>query len=104
MGKAAVTYNLENMDDCDFVKKFILETYRQKCRNYITPPLGTFTEFTTQKLRHFKMWLNATKATTFNELINLITAEEFKRLPRNIFMHVEKKGDGAFIIIISSAS
>ena len=101
-GKAALTFNnLNDVSDYDFVKKSILDAYeitsdgyRQKFRNYLKPPLHTFVEFANEKLRKLKKWLDATETKTFEQLVNLITVEEFKRrIPLNILLHVEGKGE-----------
>lgn len=42
-------------------------------------------------------WLDATRTTTFDELVNLIAEEEVqRRLPLDILMHVKEAGDGDF--------
>ena len=102
VGRAAVTYtNLDKTEDYDFVKKSILDSYcitpdgyRQKFRNYIKPPIDTFVEFFTEKHRLFKKWLEATETSTFEQLVNIVVLEEAKqKLPLNILLHVEEKGE-----------
>ena len=39
----------------------------------------TYLEFASDKLRAFKKWLQTTRVTTFDELVNLMVLEEFKR-------------------------
>ena len=101
-GKAAVTFtNLNDTSDYDFVKKSILDAYsitpdgyRQKFRDLVKTSQETFVEFFTEKLRLFKKWLEATSTTDFDQLINIVVLEEAKKkLPLNIQLHIEEKGE-----------
>ena len=68
------------------------EGYRQRFRNYLKPFHKTFTEFAAEKLRLFRKWLESENVENFDDLINLIVAEEFKRrLPQNIMMYIADK-------------
>ncbi|XP_064111147.1 uncharacterized protein LOC135218637 [Macrobrachium nipponense] len=68
------------------------EGYRQKFRNYVKPHIKTWTEFAAEKLRLFKKWLDSEDVVTYEELINLIVTEEFKRrLPQNIMLYIADK-------------
>ena len=65
------------------------EGYRQRFRNYVRPFHKTWTEFAAEKLRLFRKWLESEDVESFDELINLIVTEEFKRrLPQNIMMYI----------------
>ena len=99
-GKAAkVIRHLEDINDYERVKKAILdafsiteEGYRQNFRNYYKSISQTFLEFASEKLRAFKRWMKSANITTFDELVNLIVMEEFKRkLPTNIMLHIEDR-------------
>lgn len=88
-------------DNTDYVevKKAILdaysissEGYRQAFRNLNKSPTQTYTEFAAEKLRAFKKWLKSASVNTFDELVNLIVLEEFKRkVPYSIMVHITDK-------------
>lgn len=111
-GKAAHTFNnLSEISDYDYVKRSILDAYaitpdgyRQKFRNHLKSPLHTFVEFANEKLRMFKKWLQVTETKSYDQLVNLLAVEEFKRrIPLNILMHVEEKGETDLIKIAQLA-
>ena len=88
-------------DNTDYVevKKAILDSYsispegyRQAFRSLSKPPTQTYTEFASEKLRAFKRWLKSANTNTFDELINLMVLEEFKRkVPYSIMVHITDK-------------
>ena len=99
-GKAAkVIRHLEDINDYDTVKKAILdafsiteEGYRQRFRTLCKSNYQTFLEFASDKLRAFKRWMKSAKVDNFEDLINLIVLEEFKRkLPINIMLYIEDR-------------
>ena len=99
-GKAAkVIRHLDNANNYDQVKKAILDSfsiteegYRQNFRNSCKSFHQTFLEFASEKLRAFKRWLKCANVTSFDELVNLMVTEEFKRkLPQNIMLHIEDR-------------
>lgn len=101
-GKAAsVVGNLTNKSDYEFVKKAVLdafeitpEFYRRKFRNLLKLDSQTFLDFANDKLKLLKKWLKAQDVNNFSDLVNLIVIEEWKRrLPFNILLHVEDKGE-----------
>ena len=68
------------------------EGYRQQFRNYLKPFNKTWTEFAVEKLRLFRKWLDSENVSSFDDLVNLIVSEEFKRrLPQNIMMYIADK-------------
>lgn len=88
-------------DNTDYVevKKAILdaysissEGYRQAFRSLNKPHTQTYTEFAAEKLRAFKRWLKSASVNTFDELVNLMVLEEFKRkVPYSIMAHITDK-------------
>lgn len=103
VGKAQKTFNhLDNTEDYDMVKQAILDAYeitpdhyRRTFRNYVKPDKHTFLEFAMEKMRMLKKWLATSNITTFSDLVNLVAIEEWKRrLPLNIYMYIEEKGEG----------
>ncbi|XP_064118979.1 uncharacterized protein LOC135223988 [Macrobrachium nipponense] len=99
-GKAAkVVRHLDDTNDYKQVKKAILdafsiteEGYRQAFRNLCKSNSQTFLEFASDKLRAFKKWLKCAEVTSFEELINLMVLEEFKRkLPINVMLYIEDR-------------
>ena len=100
VGKAiTVCEGIENNTDYDEVKKTIIssysistEGYRQAFRNLNKPINQTYTEFASEKLRKFRKWLKSACVTTYDELINLMVLEEFKRkVPYPIMVHITDK-------------
>lgn len=103
-GKASLVYStldLEDSKDYEFVKTAILtaytiteEGYRQNFRNLNKSSSQTYVEFAAGKLRFFKKWISSSKVTKFDELVNLIVFEEFKRkIPLNVKLHLEDRGE-----------
>ncbi|XP_068239972.1 uncharacterized protein [Palaemon carinicauda] len=103
-GKASIVYSTLSLEDCqdyDFVKTSILnaytitpEGYRQNFRNLIKTPSQTYVEFATEKLRYFHKWLFSSNVTTFDQLVNLLVYEEFKRkIPLNVKLHLKDRGE-----------
>ena len=100
VGKAAsVIGSLTGEMNYGVIKKAILdayaitsEGYRQKFRNYLKPPAHTWTEFLREKVRLFTKWLESENVSTFDQLVNLMVFEEFKRrLPHNIMLFLSDK-------------
>ena len=100
IGKAAtVVGSLIGELNYGVIKQAVLDAYavtsegcRQKFRNYVKPFDKTWTEFAAEKLRLFKKWLESENVNTFEQLVNLIVTEEFKRrLPQNIMVHISDK-------------
>lgn len=101
-GKAlSVLDRVENNTDYDVVKKAILaaysvttERYRQNFRNMNKATTQTFLEFASEKLRALKKWLKSASVTTYDDLVNLIALEEFKRkIPHSIMLHITDKDE-----------
>ena len=99
-GKAVkAVRHLENTSDYNFVKQAILdafsiteEGYRQSFRDLTKKGFQTYLEFASEKLRAFSKWLKAAEVETFDQLVNLIVFEEFKRkLPLPIMLHIEDR-------------
>ena len=102
VGRAYRVYNsLDDQNNYADIKSSILDAYsvtpdgyRQQFRSYTKPESHTFVEFASEKLRHLKKWLEATKTSSFSELLNLIVIKEWKnKLPFNILRHVEERGE-----------
>ena len=100
VGKAAtVVGSLVGELSYDVIKQAVLdayavtsEGYRQRFRNYVKPFGKTWTEFAAEKLRLFRKWLESENVLNFDDLVNLIVSEEFKRrLPQNIMMYIADK-------------
>ncbi len=85
----------ENNTDYASVKKGILvaysittEGYRQKFRN-LKLQHQTFLEFASDKYKALQKWLKSALVTTYDQLVNLIALEEFKRkVPHSVVMHI----------------
>lgn len=101
IGRAQRVFNtLDIFNDYKTVKDAITkayeitpEAYRQKFRNLPKTFAQTFMEFASEKMRLFKKWLDTTKTTTYESLVNLMILEELKsKMPLNILRHVEEKG------------
>lgn len=101
-GKAILTLNhLDIVQDYDFVKKAILDAYaitpdnyRRQFRNYTYSDKFTYLEFAMEKLRLFKKWLHASVLNNYDDLMNAMVLEEWKRrLPFNVMVYVEEKGE-----------
>lgn len=92
---------LENATDYDLVKSGILaaysittEGYRQKFRQLSKSPHQTYLEFASEKLRSLRKWLKSAAVTTYDELVNIIALEEFKRkLPYSVMLHITNKDE-----------
>ena len=99
-GTAAKVFNsLEDYSSYDLVKTSILtayqvtpESYRQKFRNLQKSSTSTFVEFASEKLKCFKQWLFSTKTKTYDDLVNLMVLEEFKRrIPFQVMVYLNDK-------------
>ena len=86
-GKAAKSVrHLENTSDYEVVKQAILdafsiteEGYRQAFRDLTKKSIQTYLEFASEKSRAFLKWLKSARVNTFDQLVNLMVLEEFKR-------------------------
>ena len=68
------------------------EGYRQAFRNLSKSHSQTYAEFAGEKLRALHRWLKSASVTTFDQLVNLISLEEFKRkVPYSIMVHITDK-------------
>lgn len=101
-GKAlAVLDNIEDNSDYEVVKSAILaayavttERYRQTFRNMNKTSGQTYLEFASEKLRALRHWLKSAAVTTYDDLVNLVALEEFKRkIPYSIMLHITDKDE-----------
>lgn len=101
-GKALKVFNsLDQPDDYFTVKENILNAYqitpdgyRQKFRHRTKSHTETYVEFAHEITRLCNKWLKATKVTTFDQLLNLIVSEQFKKtLPFELLRYIEEKGE-----------
>ena len=54
----------------------------------------TYLEFASDKLRAFKKWLQTTRVTTFDELVNLMGLEAFKlKVAFSIKLHIDDRDE-----------
>ena len=99
-GKAAKSVRyLENTSDYEVVKQAILdafsiteEGYRQAFCDLTKKSIQTYLEFASEKSRAFLKWLKSAGVSTFDQLVNLMVFEEFKRkLPLLIMLHIEDR-------------
>ena len=104
-GKAAKSVrHLENTSDYDAVKQAILdafsiteEGYRQAIHDLTKKSIQTYLEFPSEKSRAFLKWLKSAGVSTFDQLVNLMVLEEFKRkLPLSIMLHIEDRKEKDF--------
>ncbi|MPC52494.1 hypothetical protein E2C01_046364 [Portunus trituberculatus] len=92
---------LENNTDYDLITGGILaaysittEGYRQKFRQMSKSQHQTYLEFASEKLRALRRWLKSAAIATYDELVNIIAMEEFKRkLPYSIMLHITNKDE-----------
>lgn len=100
--KALTVYGgIQNNTDYVSVKEAILasyaittEGYRQSFRSLNKLSQQTFTEFATEKLTILQRWLKSAGVATFDQLVNLIALEEFKRkIPYSIMAHITEKDE-----------
>ncbi|XP_050705709.1 uncharacterized protein LOC126991056 [Eriocheir sinensis] len=105
-GKAlAVLDNIEDNSDYEVVKSAILaayavttERYRQTFRNMNKTSGQTYLEFASEKLRALRHWLKSAAVTTYDDLVNLVALEEFKRkIPYSIMLHITDKDETEFL-------
>ena len=90
---------MENTSDYEAVKQAILdafsiteEGYRQAFCDLTKKSIQTYLEFASEKLRAFLKWLKSAGVSTFDQLVNLMVLEEFKRkLPLSIMLHIEDR-------------
>ena len=101
-GKALKLFNsLDQPDDYFTVKENILNAYlitpdgyRQKFRHRIKNNTETYVEFAHETTTLFSKWLKGTGVTTFDQLLNLIVLEQFKKtLPFELLRYIEEKGE-----------
>ena len=91
--------HIEETNDYGTFKKAILdafsiteEGYRQVFRNQGKTSVQTYLEFASEKLRAFKKWLKCAGVSNFDDLVNLMVLEEFKRkLPLNVMLYIEDR-------------
>ena len=91
--------HFENTSDYEAVKQAILDAYsitekgyRQAFRDLTKKNIQTYLEFASEKSRAFLKWLNSAGVSTFDQLVNLMVLEEFKRkLPLSIMLHIEDR-------------
>ena len=111
-GKAAkVIRHLDDANDYDTVKSAIRlffsitkEGYHQSFRNLCKSSEQTFLEYPNQKLRPLKSWIKSANVNNFDDLINLIVFEEFKRkLPKNIMLYIEDRQEKNLLKAVSMA-
>ena len=100
--KALIIVNgLEHNMDYEVMKQGLLTAYsitpegcRQKFRNLNKAPNQTYLEFASDKLRAFKKWLQYSAVTTYEDLINLMVLEEFKRkVSFSIKLHIDDRDE-----------
>lgn len=100
--KALIVVNgLEHNMNYDVMKKGILNAYsitpegcRQKFRNLNKTNNQTYLEFASDKLRAFKKWLQTSAVTTYDDLMNLVVLEEFKRkVSFSIKLHIDDRDE-----------
>lgn len=92
---------LEHNMNYEVMKKGLLTAYsitpegcRQKFRNLNKSLSQTYLEFASDKLRAFKKWLQTSAVTTFEDLINLIVLEEFKRkVSFSVRLHIDDRDE-----------
>ena len=102
-GKAlSVLDRVQDNTDYDVVKDAILtayvvttERYQQNFRNMNKKTTSqTYLEFASEKLRTLKNWLKSASVTTYDDLVNLVVLEEFKRkIPYSIMLHITNKDE-----------
>ena len=100
--KALIIVNgLEHNMDYEVIKQGLLTAYsitpegcRQRFRNLNKTQNQTYLEFASDKLRAFKKWLQTSAVTTYEELINLMVVEEFKRkVSISIKVHIDDRDE-----------
>ena len=100
--KALIVVNgLEHNMNYDLMKQGLLTAYsitpegcRQKFRNLNKTQSQTYLEFASDKLRAFKKWLQTSAVSTYEELINLMVLEEFKRkVSFPIKLHIDDRDE-----------
>lgn len=70
------------------------ESSRQSFRNLTKTPTQTHLEFASDKLRAFKKWFQTSTVTTYDELVNLVVLEEFKRkVSFPIRLHIDDRDE-----------
>ena len=97
----AVLDRVEDNANYEVVKSAILsayadttERYRQPFRNMNKTAGQTYLEFASEKLRALRNWLKSAAVTTYDELINLVALEEFKRkIPYSIMLQITDKDE-----------
>ena len=75
----------------------ITEGYRQTLRNLNKAPHQTYLEFVSEKLRALKKWFNSAAVTTFDQLVNLMVLEEFKRNVPHLMLRITSR-DGTDLL------
>lgn len=103
VGKALEVYEyLADKTDYDEVKQVILTAYSTKgywqtFKNSNKSSTLTYVELASEKSHAFHIWTKSAAVKTFDELVNLIVLEEFKRqVPYSIMVHLTFKEETPF--------
>ena len=97
----AVLDRVEDNANYEVVKSAILsayaittERYRQTVRNMNKTAGQTYLVFASEKFRALRNRLKSAAVTTYDELVNLVALEEFKRkIPYSIMLHITDKAE-----------